>query len=119
MRPAPSQQTASICGSRLGNFEPETLAMLLVCQSTGPSASRAWENQAILATLSPTASRDIRPFLLRRTQTPETSRRGTWTTRDTRSRPFFDLPLRAMGGTSLFVVRLIDSGTPGVHQDKQ
>src|SRR4029453_2140895 len=36
MRPTPSAQTASICGSCLGSSEPESFAMLLVCQSIWP-----------------------------------------------------------------------------------
>src|SRR5262249_33193967 len=88
MRPPPSAQTASICGSRLGSFEPESFAMLLVCQSIWPSSLRGWENQAIFAARSPTAIRDIRLFRLRRKQIPETSRSGTWTTRRTRSWAF-------------------------------
>src|SRR5215510_10741030 len=97
MRPPPSAQTASICGSCLGSFEPESFAMLFVCQSIWPPSLRGWENQAIFAARSPTAIRDIRPFRLRRKQIPETSRSGTWTTRRTRSRLFFDLPFLAMG----------------------
>jgi hypothetical protein len=46
---------------------------------------RGWENHAIFATRSPTAIRNIRPIRLRRKQMPETSRRGTSTTRHTRS----------------------------------
>ena len=66
--------------------------MLLVCQSILPPSLRGWENQAIFATRSPTAIRDIRPFRPRRKQIPETSRSGTSTTRRTRSRFLFDLP---------------------------
>src|SRR5262245_42896346 len=97
MRPPPSAQTASICGSCLGSSEPESVAMLLVCQSIRSPSLCDRENQAIFATRSPTATRDIRPFRLRRKQIPETSRSGTWTTRRTRSRLFFDLPFLAMG----------------------
>ena len=71
--------------------------MLLVCQSIRPPSLRDRENQAIFATRSPTAIRDIRPFRLRRKQIPETSRSGTWTTRRTRSRLLFDLPFLTMG----------------------
>ena len=66
--------------------------MLLVCQSILPPSLRGWENQAIFATRSPTAIRNIRPFRPRRKQIPETSRSGTSTTRRTRSRFLFDLP---------------------------
>src|SRR5262249_51556879 len=97
MRPPPSAQTASICGSCLGSSEPESFAMLLVCHSIRSPSLCDRENQAIFATRSPTAIRDIRPFRLRRKQIPETSRSGTWTTRRTRSRLFFDLPFLAMG----------------------
>jgi hypothetical protein len=45
--------------SRLGSIEPESFAMLLVCQSIRPSSLRGWENQAIFATRSPTAIRNI------------------------------------------------------------
>ena len=43
MRPTPSAQAASICGSRLGSIEPESSAMLRVCQSirANPGASLA------------------------------------------------------------------------------
>jgi hypothetical protein len=71
--------------------------MLLVCQSIRPPSLRGWENQAIVATRSPIAIRDERPFRLRRKQIPETSRSGTSTTRRTRSRFLFDLPSSAMG----------------------
>src|SRR5262245_18146459 len=97
MRPLPAAQIASICWSRLGSFEPESFAMLLVCQLIRPSSLRGWENQAIFATRSPTAISEIRPFRLRRKQMPETSRSGTWTTRRTRSRLFFDLPFLDIG----------------------
>ena len=97
MRPRPSAQIASICGSCFGSIEPESFAMFLVCQSIRPSSLRGWENQAIFANRSPTAIRNIRPFRLRRKQMPETSRSGTSTTRCTRSRFLFDLPF-PMGG---------------------
>ena len=45
--------------SRLGSIEPESFAMLLVCQAIRPSSLRGWENQAIFATRSPTAIRNI------------------------------------------------------------
>src|SRR6516165_10300863 len=71
--------------------------MFLVCQSIRPPSLRGSENQAIFATRSPTAIRNIRPFRSQRKQIPETSRSGTSTTRHTRSRFLFDLPL-PMGG---------------------
>jgi tRNA (Thr-GGU) A37 N-methylase len=43
----------------LGSIEPESFAMLLVCQSIRPPSLRGWENQAIFATRSPTAIRNI------------------------------------------------------------
>jgi hypothetical protein len=91
MRPRPSPQIASIWGSCLGSIEPESFAMLLVCQLIRPSSLRGSENQAIFATRSPTAIRYFRPFRLRLKQIPETSRSGTSTTRRTRS--LFDLAL--------------------------
>ena len=86
-------QQRSIWGSCLGSIETESLAMSLVCQSIRPPSLRGWENQAIFATRSPTAIRNIRPFRPRRKQIPETSRSGTSTTRHTRSRFLFDLPV--------------------------
>src|SRR6516162_11220728 len=64
--------------------------MLRVCQSIWTSSLPDRENQAISAARSPTAIRNIRPLPPRRRQIPETSRSGTWTTRRTRSRFFFD-----------------------------
>src|SRR5262245_31931659 len=106
MRPAPSAQTASICGSCLGSSEPESFAMLLVCQSIWPPSPYDRENHAIFATRSPTAIKNILPFRLRRKQIPDTSRSGTWTTRRTRRRLFFGLPFLAMGEGSLRGIRL-------------
>ena len=40
--------------------------MLLVSQSISTPSLRGWENQAIFATRSPTAIRNIRPFRPRR-----------------------------------------------------
>src|SRR5258706_10176401 len=94
MRPIPSAQTASICGSCLGSYE--SFAMLFLCQSNSLPSPRDRDDQAIFASASPTAIRDIRPFALRREQIPETSRSGTSTTRRTRSRFFFGLPFLAM-----------------------
>src|SRR5215475_10690871 len=71
--------------------------MLLVCQSIRPPSLRDRENQAIFATRSPTAIRDIRLLWLRRRQIPETSRSGTWTTRHTRSRFLPHLPFLTIG----------------------
>src|SRR5262245_64946730 len=65
--------------------------MFFVCQSIRPPSVRGCENQATFATRSPTAIRNIRPFRPRRRQIPETSRRGTWTTRRTRIRLLVDL----------------------------
>src|SRR5262249_49500664 len=109
-----SAQTASICGSCLGSFEPESFAMLFVCQSIWSPSLRGWENQAIFAARSPTAIRDIRPFRLRRKQIPETSRSGTWTTRRTCNRAFFDLPFLAMGRSlgSDRLPRIVQRQTP-------
>jgi hypothetical protein len=70
--------------------------MSIVCQSIRPSSLLGWENQAIVATRSPTAIKNIRPLLLRRKQVPETSRSGTSITRRTRSW-FLFLPFSAMG----------------------
>jgi len=67
-----------------------------VCQSIGRPLARGGENHAIFASRSPTATRWIRPFLLRCEQMPETSSSGTWTTRHTRSRFFLNLPFAAM-----------------------
>src|SRR6478752_363722 len=97
MRPTPSAQTASICGSCLGSSEPESFAMLRLCQSIWPPSLRDRENHAIFATRSPTAIKNIWPFRLRLKQIPDTSRSGTWTTRRTRSRLLFGLPFLAMG----------------------
>ena len=58
-----------------------------------PPSLRGWGNQAIFARRSPTAIRNIRPFRPRRKQMPETSRSGTSTTRHTRSRFLFALPV--------------------------
>src|SRR5262252_226731 len=65
--------------------------MLRLCQSIRTSSLPDKENQAIFAARSPTAIRNIRLLSLRPRQIPETSRSGTWTTRRTRSRFFFDL----------------------------
>ncbi|MGC1352559.1 MAG: hypothetical protein WA858_22705 [Xanthobacteraceae bacterium] len=43
----------------MGSIEPESFAMLLVRQSIRPPSLRGWENQAIFATRSPTAIRNI------------------------------------------------------------
>src|SRR6476646_10438313 len=76
----------------LGSSEPESFAMLFLCQSNSLPSPRDREDQAIFASASPTAIRDIRPFALRREQLPETSRSGTSTTQRTRSPFFFGLP---------------------------
>src|SRR5262245_21295789 len=113
MRPAPSAQTASICGSCLGSSEPESFAMLLVCQSIWPPSLRDRENHAIFATRSPTAIKNIWPFRLRRKQIPDTSRSGTCTTRRTRSRLLFGLPFLAMGeGAQHSASRYLERQTP-------
>ena len=74
MRPRPSAQTASI-GRHA--WEPSNLRDLRCCSYASrfrPPSLRGWENQAIFATRSPTAIRNIRPFRPRRKQIPETSR---------------------------------------------
>src|SRR5690348_1387317 len=71
--------------------------MFLVCQSIWPPSLLGWENHAIFATRSPTAIRNIRPLRLRRKQIPETSRRGTSTTRHTRSLFLLDLLFSTTG----------------------
>ena len=82
-----------------GSFEPESFAMLRVCQSIRPSSPspRDMENQAIFVARSLIAIRNIRLLLPRRKQIPETSRSGMWTTRRTRSWFFFDISFPTMG----------------------
>src|SRR6516162_2682036 len=80
----------------LGSFEPESFAMLRVCQSIRTSSLPDKENQAIFAARSPTAIRNIRPLSLRPKQIPETSRSGTSATRRTRSWFLIDLPFLTM-----------------------